>query len=74
MIAHRPFISIDAEGRKFPGFDEIDAAGNIWPLHRTVLWGAGGWQRNNSSSDLMVIGLVAATRPLIGSAMMTKAR
>jgi hypothetical protein len=42
---HRPFISIDAEGETIPGFDETDANGNVYPLHRTTLWAAAGWRR-----------------------------
>lgn len=49
---HRPFIAIDAEGRDFPGHDEVDAKGNVYPLHRTILWGAAGWQRDFSAEDL----------------------
>jgi hypothetical protein len=49
---HRPFIGIDAEGQNFPGYDEIDKKGNVYPLHRTTLWGAGGWQRLHTSTEL----------------------
>jgi hypothetical protein len=33
---HRPFMSIDFEGRNFPGRDEHDASGNVYPLHRVT--------------------------------------
>jgi hypothetical protein len=49
---HRPFIGVDAEGRTFAGYDEVDAKGNIYPLHRTILWGASGWQRLHTSTEL----------------------
>jgi len=39
---HHPFVAIDAEGQNFPGHDEVDDKGNVYPLHRTVLWGAAG--------------------------------
>jgi hypothetical protein len=50
---HRPFIGIDAEGQNFPGDDKFDKLGNVYPLHRTILWGAGGWQRLHSSTELV---------------------
>lgn len=49
---HRPFIGIDAEGQNFPGDDRFDKQGNVYPLHRTILWGAGGWQRLHTSTEL----------------------
>jgi hypothetical protein len=49
---HRPFVAIDAEGQDFPGTDLSDGNGNVYPLHRTVLWGAGGWTRKYSASQL----------------------
>lgn len=49
---HRPFVTIDGEGQDFPGADLLDGNGNVYPLHRTVLWGAGGWMRRNSASQL----------------------
>lgn len=49
---HRPFVAIDAEGQSFPGHDLIDAQGNIYPLHRTILWGACGWTRDHTSTEL----------------------
>lgn len=50
---HRPFIAIDAEGMDYPGENEevrhIDDHGieriDIYPKHRTFLWGAKGWSR-----------------------------
>ncbi|MFZ0494422.1 MAG: DNA polymerase [Methylocella sp.] len=57
---HRPFIAIDAEGQNFQGYNEIDKQGNVYPLHRTTLWGAGGWQRLYNSTELAAgIGLPA---------------
>jgi hypothetical protein len=49
---HRPFIAIYAEGQDFPGQEECDKNGNVYPLHRTILWGAGGWQRLHTSTEL----------------------
>jgi DNA polymerase type B, organellar and viral len=49
---HRPFISIDFEGRTFLGQDEHDKKGNVYPLHRVILCGAGGWQRLYTSTEL----------------------
>jgi hypothetical protein len=49
---HRPFIPVDCEGRDFPGHDKRDASGNVYPLHRVTLCGAGGWARLYSASDL----------------------
>ncbi len=49
---HRPFIAIDAEGQDFPGFDETDAQGNIYPLHRTILWAMGGWRRKHTAEAI----------------------
>lgn len=39
--ASRPFVAIDFEGRDIPGHD-IVVKGTSYPLHRTVLCGAGG--------------------------------
>jgi hypothetical protein len=62
---HRPFIGVDAEGQDFGGEPvmggstgyfmlegDIEHRGNIYPLHRTILWAAGGWQRLHSSTEL----------------------
>lgn len=45
---HRPFVSIDAEGRSFPNHDLRDKDKSVYPLHRTILWGAAGWKRDES--------------------------
>jgi hypothetical protein len=49
---HRPMIGIDMEGEDFKGDNKFDKAGNVYPLHRVTLCGAGGWQRLHSSTDL----------------------
>jgi hypothetical protein len=49
---YRPFVTIDAEGQTFPGFDEFDKAGNCYPQHRAILWGAAGWHRLHSSTEI----------------------
>jgi hypothetical protein len=49
---HRPFTAVDFEGQSFKEHDEVDAKGNVSPLHRVILGGARGWVRNHSSTDL----------------------
>jgi hypothetical protein len=61
---HRAFVSIDAEGMDIPGNDIVlehgamDALGNplpgndVYPEHRTILWGAKGWKRTYTATQL----------------------
>lgn len=60
---HKPFIAVDFEGQNFPDHDERDASGNVYPLHRVTLCGAGGWARTYSASDLAQ----GIGSPLLGS-------
>jgi hypothetical protein len=61
---HRPFVAIDAEGMDIRGQDLVrphnleDELGNplpgenVYPLHRTILWGAKGWERTYTATEL----------------------
>jgi len=61
---HRPFVAIDAEGMTIPGHDivvphkeplvdgSVAIRETVYPEHRTILWGAQGWRRTYSSTEL----------------------
>jgi len=61
---HRPFVTIDSEGVNIEGYDEErehnvrDTLGNplpgknVYPKHRTILWGAKGWKRTYTATQL----------------------
>jgi len=53
---HRPFVAIDAEGQDYPGEDIVRPdpydpdRENVFRKHRTFLWGAKGWARDDLNS------------------------